>query len=108
MQLATEANMLQEISIRRAMEYLWNETSGLIFSAYFRKKDGTMRQMVCRVGVKAHLKGGKRPYSIRTLLPVFDMHLAKRVEDPAKAYRNVNLATLASFNALGERFLITF
>lgn len=107
MTLSTEVDMPQEIDIRRAMEYLWNETQGLIFSAYFRKKDGTMRQMTCRVGVKAHLKGGTRPYNIRTLLPVYDMHLAKQVEDPAKAYRNVNLATLASFNAIGGRFLIT-
>ena len=107
MTLATEVDMPQEIDIRRAMEYLWNETSGLIFSAYFRKKDGTMRQMICRRYVKAHLKGGKRPYDIRTLLPVYDMHLAQKVDDPAKAYRNVNLATLASFNAIGGRFLVT-
>jgi hypothetical protein len=51
-----------------------------------------MREMVCRRGVKAHLRGGKLPYDPKPklLLTVFDM----QKED----YRMVNLRTLVSFN----------
>lgn len=94
-------NFPTEIPFRRTMEYLWNETGGLIFSATFRKKNGEMRTMVCRRYVKAHLRGGELPYEPkpRLLLPVFDMHI--------QDYRMVNLNTLVGFNAIGERFLVT-
>lgn len=92
---------VSEIPAHRAIDYLWNETGGTIFSAYFRKNDGTMREMVCRRGVKRHLAGGTLPYDAKTrlLLPVFDMQ--------KKAYRMVNLNTLVSFNIHGETFIVT-
>lgn len=82
------------------MEFLWNETEGRFFSAYFKKKDGTMRKMICRRGVKAHLSGGDLPYDPKPkrLLPVFDTEAA--------AYRMVNLDTLVSFNVGGETFIV--
>ena len=97
--LLTEQKVNQ-IEWRRAAEFLQNETEGRIFSAYFRKKDGTMREMTCRRGVKAHLSGGDLPYDpkAKQLLPVFDMHLGK--------YRMVNLRTLVSFNIGGETFIL--
>lgn len=93
-------NQPQQISAQRAREFLWNETEGRIFSAYFRKKDGTMRDMVCRRGVKRYLRGGDLPYDAkaRNKLPVFDMS--------AKDYRMVNLDTLVSFNVGGETFIL--
>lgn len=36
---------------------------GTIFSVVFQKADGTLRRMVCRTGVKAHLKGGEATYN---------------------------------------------
>jgi len=97
--LLTERKVNQ-IEWRRAADFLQNETEGRIFSAYFRKKDGTMRKMTCRRGVKAHLSGGDLPYDpkAKQLLPVFDMHL--------KGYRMVNLRTLVSFNIGGETFIL--
>lgn len=94
-----ERNVTQ-IPSRRAFEFLWNETEGRIISVYFKKKDGTMREMTCRRGVKAHLSGGDLPYDpkAKQLLPVFDMHLGK--------YRMVNLRTLVSFNIGGETFIL--
>ena len=88
------------IEWRRAAEFLQNETQGRIFSAYFRKQNGAMREMTCRRGVKAHLSGGDLPYDPKPklLLPVFDMHLGK--------YRMVNLRTLVSFNIGGETFIL--
>lgn len=90
--MLTETQPVHQISPRRASEFLWNETEGRIFSAYFRKKDGTMREMICRRGVTNKLRGGQLPYNPKPklLLPVFDMEI--------QDYRMVNLATLVSFN----------
>lgn len=59
-----------------------------------------MREMVCRRGVKKHLRGGSLPYDAKAnnLLPVFDMTLGE--------YRTVNLATLVSFNFGDETFVV--
>lgn len=92
---------VREISLERAEEYLRNDTEGLIFSAYFRKKDGTMRTMSCRRYVRKGLRGGELPYDAKAklLLPVFDMHLGD--------FRNVNMRTLVSFNIHGKTFIVT-
>jgi hypothetical protein len=62
--------------------------NGNIFSVVFVKKDGTRREMVCRLGVKKHLKGGELKFDAKSrgLLPVFDMQ--------KQAYRMVNTKTL--------------
>ena len=90
--LTETSRPVHQISPRRAIEFLWNETEGRIFSVFFRKKDGTMRAMTCRRRVRKHLRGGDLPYDPKPklLLPVFDME--------AKDYRMVNLNTLVSFN----------
>ena len=41
-------------------EQIRNLAGGTIFSAEFVKKDGTVRNMVCRLNVKNRLKGGVR------------------------------------------------
>ena len=92
---------IHSISFRRAAEFLWNETEGRIFSCYFRKRtDGTMRNMICRRGVKVGLAGGSLPYDPKPklLLPVFDMLVKDRRMD--------NLDTLVSFNIGGETFIL--
>jgi len=59
-----------------------------IFTVDFIKKDGTLRTMNCRLGVKKHLKGGTLAYDAeeKNLLPVFDM--------VKSAYRNINVSTI--------------
>lgn len=91
---------VHSIPRRRAMEFLWSETGGRIFSAFFQKVDGSMREMVCRRGVIRHLRGGELPYDPkpRMLLPVFDMSGGE--------YRTVNVGTLVSFNIGGETFVV--
>ena len=93
-------NDLQTIRRERAMVFLWDETQGRIFGCYFTKKDGTMRSMVARRGVRKYLAGGDLPYDARQklILPVFDMQ--------ARAYRSVNLASLVSIEIGGETFLV--
>ncbi len=99
-------NKVNRISRRRAFDYLWGETHGLIFSTFFEKKDGTMREMVCRRYVGKYRAGGSLSYDPRSRLhvPVVDMALCR--DDESKPYRMVNCKTLVSFNALGETFLV--
>lgn len=66
-----------------------------IFSVVFEKKDGTLREMVCRLGVTRHLKGGEMSYSPDDFnyLVVFDMQ--------KEAYRTINVNTLRKFKLDG-------
>ena len=59
-----------------------------IFSVVFTKKDGSEREMVCRLGVKKYLTGGELGYdaAAKNYLIVFDME--------AGDYRTLNVNTL--------------
>lgn len=92
---------IHQISQRRAMEFLWNETQGRIFSVYFKKRgDHTMRDMTCRRGVKQGITGKGLRYDPKPklLLPVFEM--------PTKNRRMVPLDGLVSFNIGSETFIL--
>ena len=69
---------------------------GQIFSAQFVKKNGELRNMVCRLGVVKHLKGGELKYDAkaRNLLCVFDMQKG--------AYRMINISTLIELKIAGQ------
>ena len=72
---------------RLKVESLLNATHGKIFSCEFIKKDGSLRKMVARIGVKKNLKGGKNGVSEKnSLITVYDMI--------AGGYRMINLATV--------------
>ena len=67
--------------------------NGSFFSVVFIKKDGTLREMNCRNGVRKHLKGGTnnvvspdRPY-----LTVYDLI--------KQGYRTINLSTVQTVKA---------
>ena len=65
-----------------ARQYIY-KTNGKIFSAVFRKKDGTKRKMNCRRGVSKYVKGIGLKFKPeeRALIGVFDMHInAKTLE----------------------------
>lgn len=68
-------------------------TKGKIFTVFFRKKDGSLREMNCRMGVKKYLRSGKPTPSttshIEKYVTVYDMK--------SKGYRTVNLETLEKF-----------
>lgn len=104
MQLATktaqrETTKMTTISREMAKSLIENNHSE-IFKVTFTKKDGSVRDMVCRRGVTAHLKGGVLKYDPKALgyVVVFDM--AK--ED----YRMINLNTLISVNMGGQQFVV--
>jgi len=71
-------------------------TNDRIFGVTFIKKDGTVRDMTCKLGVKKHLRGGELPYCPveKGLLPVFDMVKLD--------YRVVNLNTITEIRANGN------
>ena len=71
-----------------------------IFSVVFLKKDGTLRKMLCRFGVKKHLKGGKLAFDPRErkLLVVFDMQ--------KEAYRMINLETISNITMKGVDYYV--
>jgi hypothetical protein len=69
-----------------------------IFSVVFLKKDGSIRKMICRFGVKKHLKGGSLKFDPikRGLLVVFDMQ--------KESYRMINLKTITNINMKGVEY----
>ena len=73
---------------------------GQMFSVTFLKKDGTVREMTARLGVKKHLAGGELKFDAegRGYLPVFDMG--------QKDYRMINLNTLMTVKMDGTLYRV--
>jgi hypothetical protein len=65
-----------------------NEVKGNFFRACFVKKDGTIREITARFGVKKYLKGGELGYNPeeRGYIVVFDVD--------KKEYRTINTKKL--------------
>lgn len=63
------------------------------FTVSFIKKDGTLRKMNARLGVKSYLKNGNKSYNAEKFnyIVVFDIK--------KKEYRTVNLSTIKQINA---------
>lgn len=88
-----------------------------IFTAVFRKQDGTVRTMNARLKVKAYVKGtqpeitAKRNATLnaQNMIGVFEMATEQYNEDGSKKvgaekYRTLNLDTLMSLKANGLEF----
>lgn len=88
------------ITLKEAKKEIF-KTKGKIFKATFRKKDGTFRKMVCRLGVKKDLKGKGLKFNPDkyNLLSVYDME--------KQAYRFVNLNTLMYLTLAGKKYKVT-
>ena len=78
---------MKKVSKNQAKELI-NSSKGKIFSVSFTKKNGETREMICRKGVKKHLKGGELMFdpNEKGLAVVFDMK--------KNAYRMININTL--------------
>ncbi len=71
-----------------------------IFKAKFVKKNGEVREMNCKLGVKKHLKHGINVNNRDRYLTVYDMK--------SEGYRNINLNTILEIrcgNKLIKRFI---
>jgi hypothetical protein len=77
------------MNIKDVMELLGDK----IFTVTFVKKNGEVRVMNARRGVKKHLKGGELPYDPyeHGLVPVFDMQ--------KEAYRMINSQTITEIKS---------
>ena len=72
---------------------------GHIFSVDFIKRTtGETRHMVCRIGVKSHLKGGKKSFSDteKNLLTVFDVQ--------KNGYRSIPLENIIRVKINGRTY----
>ena len=87
-----------EITRETARELIMG-TNGKIFSVQFEKKDKTIRDMTCRLGVGKFLRGGK---STTDHLP----HLITVCELGKEQYRNINLLTLRKLKTGGVEYTI--
>jgi len=76
-----------------------NEVKGNFFRACFLKKDGTVREMTARFGVKKHLKGGELGYNAEALnyIIVFDVE--------KEAYRTINMDKLIFLRYNGKEIV---
>ena len=85
---------------RKDILHLLEQNKGSIFSVVFLKKDGSIRHMTCRFGVKKHLKGGKLKFDPikRSLLVVFDMQ--------KESYRMINLETISNIKMKGVDYYV--
>lgn len=72
------------------------------FTATFTKKDGTLRKLNCRLGVKKHLTGGGAKYDAAKydLLTVYDLK--------KQGYRTINLKTLQSIKSGGTELSVKY
>jgi hypothetical protein len=68
------------------LQKIIEKTAGRFFRATFVKKDGTVRSMTARTGVKTHLKGGERKYDDTLYIGVYDVQ--------SRGYRLINRSTL--------------
>lgn len=75
-----------------------HDTNGRIFRAKFVKKDGSLREMVCRLGVRKYVKGVGRNFDPKDyeLVGVFDMQ--------KDAHRMINIKTLQALTINGTTY----
>lgn len=74
-------------------------SDGTIFSVEFIKRsNGELRKMVCRLGVKKHLRGGDKAYDAKqhNLLTVFDME--------KEGYRSIPVESIQKLTVNGQAF----
>lgn len=85
---------------RVRLEGKLKDNNGKFFACEFLRKDGSLRKMSCRTGVKKHLKGGKNnsQKDSNGLIVVWD----REVEQ----YRTLNLETVISINMRGEKYRV--
>lgn len=90
---------MEKISKIKAKNMIY-KTNGAFFSAQFVKKDGSVRDMVCRLGVTKHLKGGELAFDPKEkgLIVVFEMD--------QEGYRMINVRTLKQLKIDGKTYKV--
>lgn len=89
---------MEQITREEAVNTI-HKTKNSIFTVTFVKKDGSLRKMNCRKGVKKYLKGSGKPsttHHIPKYITVFDM--------VKKGYRTINVTTIQALNIAGQSY----
>lgn len=74
-------------------------SAGKIITVEFIKKDGSLRVLNGRLGVKKHLKGGSSTLDPAQYITIYDMK--------NEGYRAVNRSTIQSVTIAGEKICLT-
>jgi len=83
-------------TVRSMIESSGDKTFGVVFT----KKNGELRNMNCRLGVKSKLRGGQSTTAHKpNLVTVYDMN--------KRDYRCINLDTVKSLNIAGKHYEIS-
>lgn len=94
----TETEQKKAASIRTVLRE--RASDGKIFSVTFTKRTtGEIRQMVCRLGVLTHLKGGEKPFddAEKGVLTVFDVQKGD--------YRSISAEAVSKIRIGGEEWV---
>jgi len=77
-----------------------------VFKVAFVKKDGSLREMTCRLDVKSHCGDGEQTADKNRYLVVFDMNTARTVDKQQRknCYRNVNVETIQYVKVGGKKY----
>ena len=77
-----------------------------VFKVAFIKKDGSLREMTCRLDVKSHCGDGEQTADKNRYLVVFDMNTARGVDKQQRknCYRNVNVETIQYVKVGGKKY----
>ncbi len=90
---------MNKITQENALKLI-KQTNGQIFSVLFTKKDGSDREMVCRLGVTKHLKGGELAYDPQ------DFDMVTVFDTQKQGYRMISLNTLKRITVSGETYKV--
>jgi len=93
---------MTQTEIRAKISEIRGLAEGTFFSVQFIKKNGDVRDMVCRLGVKKGVTGEGMKYDPSDvkyggLLPVFDVQ--------KNAFRMINLSTITKLQIKGNRLV---
>ena len=88
-----------KISKAKAKDLI-NASKGKFFSVAFTKKNGELREMNCRKGVKKHLKGGELAFNpdSKGLVVVWDAQ--------KKAFRMINTGGITELKINNETYSV--
>ena len=94
------------------MRKLITDSKGKVFVVEFIKKDGSLRRMNCRLGVKIGVTGEGMSYDPKEfdLIPVYDMQKVdenfneKAGKETAGAFRMINLQTIKYLKINGKEY----
>ena len=81
------------------LDFFVLNSEGRFVTVEFIKKDGTLRKLTGRLGVKKHLKGGKSTLNPEQYITIYDVQNA--------GYRAINRATITALTIEGMRMEVT-